>query len=1084
MNLFLVLSLLTVGGTYFASRVPNQEDMVNSFQEAQRFYAEGAYDQAIAEYEAVAQVRSRALDAPAIQVTVGEDVFPVQEAAGYQIGNSYGKVYAEYAQQAADEPVASRRAQLTAMADSAYTATVSSFKQVISHSTNELLIIQAYGRLIDLNFEAKKYPEVIEAADALAAAFPDAPQVIVGYYNTGWALYEMKDYDGAIKAFKTLLARFPSGYQADRSLFQIGECYLETGRYELAIDTYSQLIDRQQIADLTEVELRRMQREKIAGLVDETALELAAKAQIRIGTCYSRLELYEEGLEAYRSVITLFASERKLVEEAYLRMADLHHERGDFEAGVSTYREAIDQSTNRTLRARIQYALAESYFSQARYALAVREYRTYLDGYGDIAAGAGFSQGRVRYRIGSAYQQLAESDDGDGAGSRSEWLKLAIGQYDTLCVDERSSYFLDARFNRALAHQSLGTDTAMDFAEAEFGAIVQGEDENYTQRALIQLGELHFDRGKYDRAAQASRQLLDDHPYSEYLDKAYMRLALSHQAVGDLDRAVPAFLGVAEDSPLYARARLGGGHSLLNERKYGEAAQVLEAGLARADDDVQCASFNYLLGQAYTGAGEFSQAVSRFSSAFEYPVGAELEEALRFSRGNAAFAVASYELAEEDFSWIVEHVAEPAKVRSAKDALALIYLRQNRGTEAVKTLADMAADTQSAEERATLLSRVMDLHYEEDNYAQTIAVARELIALEFADELLPGQEYRRKEKAYFLIGDALARLDRGAEAAEVFHTALERFPESVFATDMRLALGVHYFDTGDLDRAKQVFRDLSKEELDRDHSMMVRFYLANTYYSLREFTDAREAFAYLLREYPDAGALPDILFGLAESHYQLGEFQPAIGHYQQILEKYPNDSTADRSLYNMAWCMIELKREDESMVAFRRLLERYPHSEFAASAQFTLADDAYNRRSYEEAMAGYRLVQERYPDDPVAAQVPRLISEISEAVAYEHYEAALVLMDSAEAAEQGESQKEYFERAVGAFQEISERYPGTESELGALSNMGVCLEGLGQWREAVAVYDQVIGMYEDKRASKEVFQFVKAHKDWIVSTRL
>jgi TolA-binding protein len=301
---------------------------------------------------------------------------------------------------------------------------------------------------------------------------------------------------------------------------------------------------------------------------------------------------------------------------------------------------------------------------------------------------------------------------------------------------------------------------------------------------------------------------------------------------------------------------------------------------------------------------------------------------------------------------------------------------------------------------------------------------------------------------------------------------------------MRLTLSVHYFDQGDLDRAKQAFTDLSEAELSRDHRLMVGFYLANTHYSLREFNEARASFEDLLREYPQARALPDILFGLAESHYQLGEFESAIGQYQRILAEYPRDTTADHSQYNMAWCLIELKREEESMVAFHALLEGYPQSEFAPSAQFTLADDAYNRRSYEEAIRGYRLVQERYPENSVAAKVPRLISEIEEAMAYVHYGLALALMDSAEVAEQGIRQKEYFERAISSFREISARFPGTESELGALSNMGVCLEGLRQWHEAIAVYDQVIEMYEEKRASKEVFQFVKAHKDWIVTTRL
>ncbi len=1085
MTLFLVVTALTLGGTFFASRVPNEGDMVNTFREAQRFYAEGAYDQAIAQYEAVSKIRSRALHSERIQVAVGQGEFPLQEAADYQIGNSYAKVYEDHARGAEDERRGSRRAELETKADSAFAAAASAFQRVIAGSTSEVLKVQAYGRLIDLNFKARRYPEVIEAARALSATYPEDPRVVVGYYNTGWALYKMKDYDGAIDAFEALLARFPTGYRADRSLFQIGECYLETGRYDQAMDAYRQLIDRQQVQDLTEVELRRIQREKIAGLVDETALELAAKAQIRIGTCYARLGRYEEGLSAYRQVITLFGSERSLVEEAYLRMADLHQEMGDFDASIRTYREAIDQSAHRTLRARIQYALAESYFSRARYDDAVREYRVYLDGYGDIALAAGFTQGRVRYRIGSAYQQLADSAEGQDRPAVDDWLKRAIAQYDTLCSDETSPYFLDARFNRALAFQSLGTDSSLALAEEEFGAIVQeAVDQGYVQRALVQLSELHYERGQYDQAARTSQKLLDAWPDSDYEDKAYMRLALSHQAAGDPERALPAFLEVPESSPLFARARLGGGHGLLNAGRFSEAARVLAEGLSRVDDDVQRSSFNYLLGQAYGGLGENSRAVTHFSAALEYPVAPELAQALRFSRGNAAFSIEAYDLAEKDFAWIVDHVHHQEKIRSAKDALALIYVRQNRGTEAVRTLADMAAEATSPEERAHLLSRLMDLHYQENNHTETIALGRRLIDLDFADELSPGQAYRRKEKAYFLMGDALARLDRSAEAAEVFTTALQRFPESYFATDMRLALGVHYFEQGELKRAKGVFVDLVKADSRPDHRLMAGFYLANTQYSLREFDQAQTSFDQLLRDYPEAQALPDLLFGLAESHYQLGDFEAAIHHYQRILAEFPRDATAARSLYNTAWCLIELKRQDEAMEAFRTLLERYPRSEFASSAQFTLADDAYNRGFHEEAMRAYRLVQERFPGDPLAAQVPRLLSEITEAIAYKHYEQALALMNSARTAEEETRRKEYFEQAISSFQEISARYPGTESELGALSNMGVCLEELRQWREAVAVYDQVIEMYNEKRASKEVFQFVKAHKDWIVTTRL
>ena len=118
-------------------------------------------------------------------------------------------------------------------------------------------------------------------------------------------------------------------------------------------------MERQRIETLTEDELLQMKREKMAGLVDETALELAAKAMIRVGSCYAQLGSFAEGLKAYHRVIDLFSTERSLVEEAYLRMADLYREQGNLDAALQTYREAIDQSQDRTLKARIQYALAE-----------------------------------------------------------------------------------------------------------------------------------------------------------------------------------------------------------------------------------------------------------------------------------------------------------------------------------------------------------------------------------------------------------------------------------------------------------------------------------------------------------------------------------------------------------------------------------------------------------------------------------------------------------------------------------------------------------------------------------------------------
>ena len=1081
MNLVLVLALVTVLGTQFAARTPNRDDLVASFRDAQAFYAEGAYDQAIVRYEEVLQVRSRLLDTQKISVSVGAEHFPVLEAANYQIGNAYSKLFTDFSRFAEEARDPERQVGLQAQADSAFARSVRAFRQVSETAANEVLRVQAFGRLVDLYFEAGRYPEVIEAADAMIAAYPGDPRAVGGYYNRGWAFYEMQDYTRAIAAFKELLELYPTGYQADRSLFQIGESHQQQGEYLQAIEHYRRLVKGQRIEELTEEQFNQMRREKLAGLVDETALELAAKAEIRVGNCFTKLGRYDEGVAAYRRVIALFSTERRLVEEAYLRLADLYQEQGDLAAALQTYREAIDQSTDRTLRARIQYALAERLFARGQYEQAIQEYRIYLRGYGDIAGGAGFSLGRVRYRIGSAYQQMAQARLGaDDRAGASDLLDRAIAQYDTVLSAEGSPYGLDARFNRALAHQSQGGPEALDQAQSTFAAIVaEGRDPGYVQRALVQLGELHYGRGKYEAAAQRARQLLDRFPASDHTDDAYMRLALARQALGDPNGAIEAFLAVDPASIHFARARLGSGHTLVTQGQLAEAIPVLTAGLERADDD-QRASFHYLIGQAHNGEGAYQQSIDHFSQALEHARGGKLEEALRFSRGNTAFVVENYALAEEDFRWIIDHVEDPAKVRSAENALSLSYLKQDRGGEAIQVLDDMVTNAESPEEQAEILGRMMDLYYERDDYEQTVRFARRVLGLSFADELDPGQTILLRERAYFVLGDALSRLGRRDEAAEVFGRALDQYPKSEFATDMRLALGIHYFDRDQLDRAKEVFGTLRQTRLEPDQDLLVRFYLANAHYSMREFKDSQREFLGLLNDYPRARELPDMLFGAAESYYQLGEFAAALDLYDRILAEFPAETAADNSQYNKAWCLIELKRNEEAMAAMAALVRRYPESEFAASAQFTLGDYAYNRQAYQEAIDAYTKVQEHYADAPVAEQVPRLIAELEESVAYEFYERGLALMDSADVTQE----QRYFEEAIAVFEAVMERYPETESALGSLSNLGVCLEGLNKWQDAVEVYDQIIGLYEDKRASREAFQFAKSHRDWILSTRL
>jgi TolA-binding protein len=192
-------------------------------------------------------------------------------------------------------------------------------------------------------------------------------------------------------------------------------------------------------------------------------------------------------------------------------------------------------------------------------------------------------------------------------------------------------------------------------------------------------------------------------------------------------------------------------------------------------------------------------------------------------------------------------------------------------------------------------------------------------------------------------------------------------------------------------------------------------------------------------------------------------------------------------MYNIAWSFYELKNEEKFILSFERLLGAFPQSEFAPDARFTLGDFYFNKEDYKKALVEYQHVVRDYPDAKVAREVPEVLGNVQEIVAYNEYEQVIAVFSEAVALDkEGKSEQatQKFEALIPQLKELMEKYPATEVEVGALSNLGVCYEFMRRWNEAVQTYDKVIALFEQDKASEEAFKFAKGHRDWIVSTRL
>ena len=315
-----------VVGSYF---VPTPDEIQASFKQAQKFYAAEDYEQAIATYERINAIESPLLYTAEIEVAVGEVTAPIKEIALYQTGNSYFKRAQESQRRAAYERNSERQRQLAERTATDFVEAAAYFRKTEAQTTSPQMRELARNRLVNCLYESGDYQRTIEEGRAFLQKYPASQYLDNALYNIGWAHFELEQYRESITAFEELVQHAPKGYRADRALFQIGEAYFLQQHYDQATSWYQEVVTRQDIDHLSERDLLKMRREKIAGLVDETALELAAKAQIKVGDCRAQSGDFVAAAAAYSKVITAFAQEQKLVAEAYIRLADMYTQGGD-----------------------------------------------------------------------------------------------------------------------------------------------------------------------------------------------------------------------------------------------------------------------------------------------------------------------------------------------------------------------------------------------------------------------------------------------------------------------------------------------------------------------------------------------------------------------------------------------------------------------------------------------------------------------------------------------------------------------------------------------------------------------------------
>ncbi|MBN1291920.1 MAG: tetratricopeptide repeat protein [Candidatus Latescibacteria bacterium] len=1091
MNIGYAFLVVMVGMAYFVTGIPTPDEMGADFDAAQKFYTSGAYDQALEKYADINAVESRFLNEDKVIEEFGTMLIPIKDATLYQSGNCYYKMIElenEKANTAKDDAEKEKSKRLAI--DYADKGT-DFFDQTQERTKNAELQSLAQNRIISTWYLIPDYDRVIQEGRELIEKYPESPDVLDAMYNIGWAYYDTKRYDESISMFEELIARFPTGTKPDRAMYQIGESFFDQGKYAEAVPFYQRLVEKQRINELTDLEITRIQREKLAGLTDETALDLAAKAQLKVGACYANIGDFAGAETAYKRVAELFKFNKNLISEAYQRLADMHMDRGDFESSIRAYRDAIDEVPDKIFSAKMQWLICQRYFEHGYFEEAVSEYTNYITSYSDVAFRAGYDIDEAFYNLARSHYELGSELIKSGENETGlNNIEQAISMHERVLKDYPDTPLkMRVYFHLALAYQKNNTPEYLMKAIDNYNLLLTEYPETpYRIACYFQTARAYQEMEKYDDAIAQYQKIIDEFPNDSQLINAWFEMALAYRKSNREEAAVEPLLKVdRSNKQLFTSARLLAAQTLRKTLKWQETVTVINYAVedtSAIDSPYRLSQLYIMRGTAQKNLNNFEESIADYTAAYNLNQ-PETQEMASVYRAGVYIEQEQFARAERDLKELMNSDNEQVR-RDAQIRLAIISVRQDKSAQAIATYLGLYNSTEDPIEKLGFLRNLIQLNAQAEDWDGIEKYCNMMLESEVAEGQKPeGANFFYKEEAYYYLATAAESREDYPKAVEYLLAGYNKFPNSFFSSDMLLKVGVMYLtrlrsQEDALDLAAEYFEKYIKAFPDTPNTEMAHYYLGFCYYNGRRFIDSDNTFRSFTQKYPNSDFTPEAYFYYSDSSYNLGNLEDCIRGFDVVINKYPKHERAVEALYTKAWALLDLEREEEAIATLQMLIDKYPDSQFAPSSLFSIADYYYNEQNYTAAMENYQLVMERYPDSEVAEKVPETITDLKETIAYLEYEKGWSLFTQA----QETKDLNIYRQAAEIFNTVVTEYPYTESEIGAYANMGICYEALGEWQKAADAYDQIMRRYEEgAQVGQESYTFARMHKDYIVANR-
>jgi len=599
------------------------------------------------------------------------------------------------------------------------------------------------------------------------------------------------------------------------------------------------------------------------------------------------------------------------------------------------------------------------------------------------------------------------------------------------------------------------------------------------------LGRSLLRRKLYDRAADVLEPLAHAGDAKRGLENQYL-LSLAYEGLGRHREALATLAPVVDSATgrLRADAQLTRASLLMMLKRFDEAIPPLEAFLATrpTGDTAVRATGNLAICRARTG--RVDQAKQIYAGLLQTHPGHELIVPIREQLAEAAYDADDTAWSGRLFESLAAENGSPESGLKGLSGLAWSQFQAGQLEEAAATfgrLLEKDPPPGMAAEAALVRGGILE------------ELGRLDAALAMYDlAIRQSSESDRLPEALWAAAKLRDHLGNDEEAASLYQRLASDYPQfpEIDAALYRWAWALS--DLGRPDEACAVFERLQKEYPNSAYRADATYRLAEHAFNAHDYPSAQRQIAILLAGNPGVQIRESALYLQGQIAAAEGKWDAARQSFQSVIEADPESPVRVLAEYQIAETTFRQGNSEEAAQRFRRLVQQTSNRDDAwlAVVHLRLAQSLSAQKKWDEAYAAAAEIEPKYPGFKEQYEVDYVLGRcLANEADLEGARAAYQKVirspfgakteTAAKAqlmiAESYYHQKDY-ETALRAYQALEILYDYPEWQAAAVFMAAKCHELLGEWKEAVELYERLLEVYPESRFREEATGRLRAAK--------